>query len=162
MRVAAGVALALGACAPAHAEDPAYEVRVAAEQTIELGTTGALSVALVPGPGRSISHDGPIRLSATISAEDALGLPRRRFNRRDAADPAADAPRFDVRVKARAPGDHTVALDLRFWLCQRKTCQPVVLHRDVVVHVPAPVIDAGIDATVDAAPPIDGRARASK
>jgi hypothetical protein len=160
--VTRGLALAvvaLAACAPAAADDPPFEVRIAAEQTIELGTTAAISVAVVPGAGRSISQDGPIRLGAE-AADDALTLPRRRFARRDAADPAADAPRFDVRVKARQPGDHTVAIDLRFWLCRVKTCTPIALHRDVVVHVPAPPIDAGVDAPIDAAPPIDaGRAR---
>lgn len=155
-----GLALvAIAACAPAHAEDPGFEVRIADEQPLELGASGAISVAIVPGPGRAISHDGPIRLAA--DAGDGLGLPRRRFGRRDAADPAADAPRFDVRVKAKQPGDHTVAIELRFWLCQVKTCQPIALHRDVVVHVPAPPIDAGVDAPTDAAPvpPDAGRPR---
>ncbi len=158
IRLAIAALVAIAACAPAHAEDPAFEVRIAAEQTIELGATGAISVAIVPSPGRSISPDGPIRLAA--DAGEGLALPRRRFFRRDAADPAADVPRFDVRVKARAAGDHAVTLELRFWLCQVKTCRPIALRREVVVHVPAPPIDAGVDAALDAAVPLDaGRVR---
>jgi len=154
-RLALVVALvvALAGCTSAHADDPTVDVRIATDETLELGATASISVAIVPGPGRSISHDGPIRLAA--EAGDGLALPRRRFVRRDAADPAADAPRFDVRVKARAPGDHTVVLELRFWLCQVKTCKPVALRREVVVHVAAAPVDAGLDAPVDATPPLD-------
>jgi hypothetical protein len=158
-RGAALLLLALAACGTAHADDPAYDVRVAADQTVELGATAAVSIAIVPGPGRTISADGPIRIAA--DAGEAIGLPRRRYLRRDAADPAADAPRFDVRVKARQAGEHTLALDVRFWLCQAKTCRPVVVRRDVVIRVPAPPIDAGVDAPPpDAAPlPDAGRVR---
>lgn len=157
-RLAAACATALAACATAHADDPGFEVRIGAVDPLAPGDGAAISVALVPGPGRTISADGPVRVAA--DAPEGLALPRRRFLRRDAADPAADAPRFDVRVKARAPGDHTVALDVRFWLCRVKTCRPIAVRREVVVHVEAPPIDAGVDAPVDAAPPIDaGRPR---
>lgn len=160
-RARALIVVALAACRAAHAEDPAFDVRVADETIVELGATAAVSVAIVPGPGRTISADGPVRIAA--EAGDGLVLPRRRWLRRDAADPAAEAPRFDVRVKARAAGEHALALDVRFWLCQVKTCRPIAVRRDVVVRVPAPPVDAGVDAppvVVDAAPPVDARPRA--
>jgi hypothetical protein len=139
---------AVTACAAANADDPTFDLRVA-DQTAELGTATLVSVAIVPIGGRVVSVDAPVRLA--ISADDGgLGLPRRRYQRKDAADPAADAPRFDVRVKATTPGDHRLVVAARFWLCQRKICRPVAIERTVTIHVPTPPIDAGIDAPTDA------------
>ncbi|HUQ01168.1 MAG TPA: hypothetical protein VM261_01675 [Kofleriaceae bacterium] len=154
--VIAGVALALTACTAARADEAGFELRIAPDLTVEQGANGAISVAIVPAAGRTVSADGPVRLA--VSGPDAIGLPRRRYARKDAADPAADAPRFDVRVKAREPGDHAVALDVRFWLCGSRVCRPITVTRTVTVHVPAPAppVDAApppIDAGVDAAPP---------
>ncbi len=164
MRLPAGIAvaaMALWACTSAHADDPGYELRVTPELTIDVAASASISVTIAPGPGRTVSADGPVRLAVT--APDALGVPRRRFARKDAADPAADAPRFDVKVKAREAGDHAVALDVRFWLCGPRVCRPITVTRTVTVHVPAPVpIDGAlpVDAAVDAALPIDaGRRR---
>jgi hypothetical protein len=154
--VAIAAALAVTACTAARADESGFELRVATELTIEQGASSAISVAIVPAAGRTISPDGPVRLAVT--APDALGLPRRRYARKDAADPAADAPRFDVRVKAREPGEHAVALDIRFWLCGSRVCRPITATRTVTVHVPAPAppIDAAppppVDAGVDARP----------
>jgi len=147
------IAVALAACGAARADEQGYELRVTSELTVEPGASAAISVAIVPGAGRTVSGDGPVRVA--VSAPDAISLPRRRYTRKDAADPAADAPRFDVRLKAREPGDHAVALDVRFWLCGSRVCRPVAATRSVTVHVPAPVpIDAApppADAAVDAA-----------
>jgi hypothetical protein len=150
--VAIATVAALAACTSARADETGFEVRVAPELALEPGASGAISVAIVPTAGRTVSADGPVRLSVT--APDGVGLPRRRYARKDAADPAADAPRFDVRVKAREPGDHAVELDVRFWLCGSRVCRPVTVIRTVTVHVAAPVaidaapppVDAGLDA----------------
>lgn len=158
--MAVAMAMALAACTTARAEETGFELRIASELSVEQGANANISVAIVPTAGRTISADGPVRLA--ITAPDGIGLPRRRYARKDAADPAADAPRFDVRVKAREPGDHAVALDIRFWLCGSRVCRPVAATRTVTVRVPAPVL---IDAApppppVDAAPPVDaGRRR---
>jgi hypothetical protein len=154
------MAAALAACTSAHADDPGYELRLTPETTIALDTTAAISVALVPSAGRTVSAAGPVRVA--IEAPDAIGVPRRRFARKDAADPAADAPRFDVKLKARAAGDHTVTVDVRFWLCGRRVCRPIATTRTMVVHVPAPMlVDAAVpvDAGVDAVPTDAGRRR---
>lgn len=157
---AVAIALALAACTAARADENGYELRVASELTIEQGASAAISVAIVPATGRTISADGPVRVAVT--APDAIGLPRRRYARKDAADPAADAPRFDVRVKAREPGDHKVALAIRFWLCGSRVCRPITATRTVTVHVPAPIpSDAAVpvDAAIDALPVDAGRRR---
>ena len=148
-RWAIALVLAASGCAAASADDPGYELRVATPSTIELGGVGAVSVTVAPATGRTISSDAPLRLELTTTG-DGLVLPRRRFLRKDAADPAADAPRFDVKVRGRAAGDHALAIEARFWLCRRKTCTPIVARRTVTLPVPAPPIDAGVDAPMDA------------
>ncbi len=155
-RLALAVALVVG-CGSARADLPGFELRVAEVVTIELGGAGAVSVALVPAPGYRVSAEAPARLA--VEAGDGLGLPRRRYLRKDAADPAADAPRFDVRVRGKVAGDHRLVLDVRLWLCGPRMCHPVRLARTVTVHVEAPPpIDAGpIDAGVT--PPADAGAR---
>jgi hypothetical protein len=98
-----------------------------------------------------------------VVAPDAIGVPRRRYARKDAADPAADAPRFDVRLKAKAAGDHAVTLDVHFWLCGKRVCRPIATTRTLTVHVPSPVppVDAAVplDAPLDAGSPDAGRGR---
>ena len=153
---AALVALVAGGCARASADESEVSLRVASELTVGLGEAAALSVTVAPAAGRTVSADGPLRIG--VDAGDGLGLPRRRYGRKDAADPAADAPRFDVRVKGRAAGDHLLALDVRLWLCGPKLCRPVRLERTVTIHVLAPpAVDAGpVDAgPVDAGPTVD-------
>jgi hypothetical protein len=145
MKWAAAALAVLAACTAAHADDPGYELRVAPEITIELDGSAALSVAIVPASGRTVSAAGPVRVA--VEAPDAIGVPRRRYARKDAADPAADAPRFDVKLRARAAGEHTVTLDVRFWLCGKRVCRPVSTSRALTVHVPAPA------PPIDAAPP---------
>lgn len=132
----AALALAAGTCRPAQADDPGYELRVAPEITIALETTAPLSVAIVPAAGRTVSAAGPVRIA--VDAPEAINVPRRRYARRDAADPAADAPRFDVRLRARAAGEHAVTLDVRFWLCGKRVCRPIAARRTVTVRVPPP------------------------
>lgn len=144
-------ALAAAACGSARADDPGYELRLTGAFVIEPGASAALSVTIAPARGRSISADGPLRLEIAV-AGDGVVVPRRRYLRKDAADPAADAPRFDVKLKARASGEHAVTIVARFWLCGARACRPIATRRTVTVSVPTPPIDAG---PVDATPPID-------
>lgn len=161
MKAAAAALALVAACRAARADDPGFEVRVVAPAEVGPGEAAAVSVTLAPTAGHTIAAEGPLLLA--LDADDALALPRRRYLRKDAADPAADAPRFDVKVRAKAAGDHRLTIDARFWLCAAKTCRPVTATRAVVIHAPAPPIDAGVDAPLDAAPPLDaGRRRGSR
>lgn len=161
MKAAAAALALVAACRAARADDPGFEVRVVAPAEVGPGEAAAVSVTLAPTAGHTIAAEGPLLLA--LDADDALALPRRRYLRKDAADPAADAPRFDVKVRAKAAGDHRLTIAARFWLCAAKTCRPVTATRAVVIHAPAPPIDAGVDAPLDAAPPLDaGRRRGSR
>lgn len=113
----------------AHADDG--EVRVDAEVTVTAGAASNVSVTLAGLGGRVVSKDGPVRVTVSSST---LTIPRARYTRKQAADPAADAPRFDLRLTAPAAGDHQLAIDARFWVCGKKVCVPVHLTRAVTVH----------------------------
>jgi hypothetical protein len=164
MRRAAIVAIvaAIGAAlvhGRADADDPGWEVR-AGDVALAVGAAGAVSLTIAPAAGRIVSADGPVRVDV-VAADDGIAVPRRRYGRRDAADPAADAPRFDLKVRALAPGDHDLAIDVRFWLCGARVCVPVRAQRTVTVHVAAPPDAAPPDAAPapDALVRPDGRRR---
>jgi hypothetical protein len=120
-------------------EPPAYEVRVPDAVDVAVDAPAAVSLTITPGNGRTISRDGPLRVWA---ASDTLELGRKRYARAHAVDPAADAPRFELEVVARAGGDHALVIDVRFWLCAKKTCKPVRVKRSVTVRAAAPVVEA--------------------
>ena len=73
-----------------------------------------------------------------VPQDDGVALAKKRYARKDAADPAADAPRFDLKLHATAAGDHALEVDVRFWLCGAKVCRPVRAHRTITVHATAP------------------------
>lgn len=138
---AIGAALALvlaGAGARrAVADDAGVSLRSEDELTVTAGEVAALSVTVAPAAGRTVSASGPLTL--TVASEgDGVTPTRRRYGRKDAADPAADAPRFDVRVRGKTPGEHALALEVRLWLCGARLCRPVRLTRTITVHVVAP------------------------
>lgn len=146
--VAAGAAGAAGAGSRAGG---AYAIRVAAPPPLAPGRRGAISFAIAPGPGRTISKDGPIAIRLSVSPAAGLDLPRRRYARADAADPRARAPRFDLAVKATSPGKYEVKILARFWVCARRSCRPITARRAVPVTVTAPPpADAGASAAADA------------
>ncbi|WP_428261445.1 hypothetical protein [Haliangium sp.] len=126
-----------------HVIDLAGEVRAVG------GGEGAISLTITARPGHRVAAEAPLVVSVGVVAEvgDAgagtasepgLSLPRRRYRRRDAADPRAAAPRFDLAYRARAPGTYPVVVEAGFWVCARRTCRPVRFSRRVAVEVAAP------------------------
>jgi hypothetical protein len=124
----------------ARADDAGYELK-AADADVTVGGQASISLTIAPAAGKIVSHDGPVKVELTT--DDGLSVARRRYARKDAADPAADAPRFDLKVKAVAAGDHALDVDVHFWLCGPKVCGPVHAHRAVIVHVAAPATPDG-------------------
>lgn len=147
MRIACGIvvlAALVAAGARAEGDGEGWELRVADQLDVVVDTSTTLSLTIAGLDGRTVSRDGPIRVE--VSSE-TLKLPRLRYQRRQAADPAAEAPRFDLKVAAPAAGDHQLAIDVRFWLCAAKTCRPVRTRRTVTVRAAAaapPPVDAGV------------------
>jgi hypothetical protein len=126
----------------AAADDAKYELRVPDTVEVEPGAATTVSLTIAGTGGRTISKDGPVRVEL---ASPTLTLPRTRYDRRHAADPAADTPRFDLKLTAPAAGDHELALSVRFWLCGARVCRPVRTTKTVTVRAtaPAPAPDAG-------------------
>lgn len=112
-----------------------WDVRVPDEITVAPGDAAAVSLTLAPGGGRTISTDAPIRISLD---SETLTLPRKRYGRKQAADPGAEAPRFDLRLVAPTAGDHELTVEVRAWVCARKTCRPMRTSRTVIIRAAPP------------------------
>jgi hypothetical protein len=82
--------------------------------------------------------DAPVSVRLAVTPSGGVKLPRKRYVMADAADPHAEAPRFDLRVEALAAGDYVLSVEARFWICAKKTCRPVRDTIDVAVKVVAP------------------------
>jgi hypothetical protein len=119
--------------APAYAQQPGWEVRVPERATVAATATTTVPVAIAVDRGLTVSRDAPVIVD--LVAEPGLTVKKRRLGRADAIDPDADAPRFAVVVRGDAPGDHTVKVRIRFWLCGGKACRPIEVRRQVVVAV---------------------------
>ncbi len=77
-------------------------------------------------------------LIVDLAPETGITIKHHRLGRGEAVDPEADAPRFAVPVRADAPGDHAVAIEVRFWLCGTHVCRPIDVKRSVSVTVTQP------------------------
>lgn len=135
--------LALGAAAalelPAAAAPPGFTLVLPDEVAVAERAETKVSLTIAPDPGRTISRKGPLRVTLAAQPVDGLELPRRRYRRADAADALAESPRFDLAVRGRRAGRHTLVVAVRFWLCGRSTCWPVSAEKSVPVEVtPAP------------------------
>jgi hypothetical protein len=116
---------------------PDYRLDHPPEVAVEVGRPGSASLTIVPRAGRTVSRSGPILIALRAEPDGAIELPRRRYRRADAADARAEAPRFDLRMIARGPGDHRLEAEVRFWLCGRRVCWPVRDRLSIRVHVGA-------------------------
>ena len=124
-------------------ETPSYEIRVEPERIeARQGDEGAVSLTIAPAAGLRIDRRGPLRINLSVAPAEGLELVRTRYRRKHAADARADAPRFDLRYRARAAGTYRVSLELRFWVCRKHTCWPTREQRDVSAVVSAVAPDA--------------------
>jgi hypothetical protein len=124
---------------PVQAAPQGHDIRLAANDQAQVGETRSLSLTIAAHAGYTISRDGPLYIDLASAGAEAgiLELPRPRYQRSDAADVQAEAPRFDLRYIARAPGQTTVRVALFFWVCGPRVCWPVSESRDVHIDVHA-------------------------
>lgn len=108
-----------------------------------VGDSRALALTITPASGHTISRDGPLVISVKAIPKVGLDLPRRRYRRRHAANERATALRFDLGYRAVRAGRYTVVVNVRFWLCGKKTCWPVRATRRVSVEVAEPKVPNG-------------------
>jgi hypothetical protein len=139
MRIGAGLALAaLAIAAPAAADPPRFTISLADQIELDEGEVGTASLTITAEPGYSISQSGPIRIALSAEPAEGLELPRRRYQRGQAADRMAASPRFDLAVRGARAGRYRLAVVVRFWLCRGRSCRPIETGREVAVIVRAP------------------------
>ena len=133
------LAIALAAAPVAAAAQPGFTLVLPEAVSVAEKAEAKVSLTIAPDAGRTVSRKGPLRVLLAAEPADGLELPRRRYRRADAADALAESPRFDLAVRGRRAGRHTLKVAVRFWLCGRSTCWPVAAERTVSVEVtPAP------------------------
>jgi hypothetical protein len=94
---------------------------------------GSLPITIAIERGQTISKDAGLTLD--IAPDAGVVVKRRRLARTDAIYPDEDSPRFAIPVRGDAPGDFTLKLHLRFWLCGTKVCRPIDARRSVTIRV---------------------------
>ena len=128
--------LAVVAMARADAQRAAgWNVHVPERIELVAGSGGTLPIEIALDRGLAVSRDAGIVLD--LAADSAIAIKRRRLGRSDAVDPGADAPRFAVALRSDTPGDFTIRVHLRFYVCGAKVCRPVDARRNVAVAVAA-------------------------
>ncbi len=115
-----------------------HELRSGGAVDVTLGARGAASLTIVPAAGHRIDAGAPLSVRLSATPASGLKLARRRYALADAADPRAEAPRFDLALEGQAAGSYTVSADVRFWLCALRTCRAVRDRVDISVTVVAP------------------------
>src|SRR5690606_37071454 len=134
VRGAAVVLAVVTAASPAAAER--WTLQVPERLELVAGAGGSLPIAIELERGQRVSRDAGVILD--LAPDAAIGVKRRRLGRSDAVDPDADAPRFNVALRADTPGDFALRVRLRFWVCGTRVCRPVDARRNVAISVTAP------------------------
>ncbi len=129
----------LGTRTTAAQRQPGWEVRMPERVEVALGDDGTLPIAIAVDRGLVVSKDAAVIVD--VVAAGGVTVKKARLGRTDAVDPEADAPRFAVRVRGAAAGEHLVKVRLRLWLCGGRSCRPLDIRRQTTVVVgtaPAP------------------------
>jgi hypothetical protein len=133
----------------AHAEKgkdkpSSYQMVLPTEVELAVGSAQDIEIAIVPAEGYRVDQHGPVRIDLLPSDAGLLSIKKRSLRRRDAADKESAAPRFYVSIVGKSPGQGSLSLRYRFWLCRAKICLPIRGEASVPVEVLAPVApDAG-------------------
>jgi hypothetical protein len=128
-------ALALLASGGARAEPDAgksYEISTkGSTATVRAGGEGRIVLALEPLAKVHVDPRAPLKI--TLSATPGLALGKERLAFKDAVDPKAEMPRFEVPFVAKAKGPQEAKAKLDFFLCSDEWC--VKQTREVAVAV---------------------------
>lgn len=136
-RTAVAVALAaLFAAPPVRADKAAEEAakayRIEAPAVAaKAGAPAKLVLSIVPVGKTHVHPQAPLKI--TLAAPAALALSKSTLGHKDAVDPKAEGPRFEVPFTASAAGAHEVKAKVDFFICSDQWCVKQV--RDVVVPV---------------------------
>ena len=136
----AGIALSLLAAAPAFAaNDPAaeaatsYRIETAGSTTaLKVGEKGKLVLAIVPAEKIHVHPEAPLKITLQASGID---LEKTALGHKDAVDPKAEGPRFEVPFRAATAGAGEARARLDFFVCSDKWCVKQVKDVTVAVQV---------------------------
>ncbi len=112
----------------------AKSYRVVTEGTtvsLPAGGSGTLVLSIVPMNGTKVHPQAPLKIALTGTA--GLKLTRDTLGRKDAADPKAEGPRFEVPFTAVAAGAQEARAKVEFYLCADDWCARQT--RDVSVAI---------------------------
>ena len=120
--VGGGLGLGLAWPGLARAEDPDYYLAKSPAGAYLVGRKSVVSLTILPGPGRRLLADAPlyVRLEAP-----GLKLIKRKLRRRDAVDPGADAPRFELVFIGDKVGRYVLSAQALFYICAGRSCRAV-------------------------------------
>jgi hypothetical protein len=110
-------------------------VQLTRDTALERGRATPLSLGVVLASGLRLLDDAPLVLELEGSALQPL---RRVFYRRDAVDPHADAPRFEVEVRVDRTGAPALLAHLTAWVCRGRRCRPVEVTNAVPLAIAEP------------------------
>lgn len=136
IRVLAALVLLAGA-PMAHAADPAaaaaksYRIDTQGSTAeVKAGGKGTLVLAIVPVEKVHVHPQAPLKI--TLEAP-GLTLAKTSLGHKDAVDPRAEGPRFEIPFVAAAAGKQDAKAKLDFFVCSDQWC--VKQTRDVTVSV---------------------------
>jgi hypothetical protein len=95
------------------------------------GGTGTLVLSIVPLEGTKVHPQAPLRIA--LSGTAGLKLTRDTLGRKDASDPKAAGPRFEVPFTAVTAGAQEARAKVEFYLCADDWCARQT--RDVSVAI---------------------------
>jgi hypothetical protein len=118
---------AFAAAAPAESgADPAeeaatsYRLETAGSTTaVGPGGQGQLVIAIVPADKIHVHPQAPLKITLQATG---LALARTSLGHKDAVDPAAEGPRFEVPFTARETGRQEARAALDFFICSDRWC----------------------------------------
>ena len=108
------------------ADEPLVSLRVT--RVADRGKAVMFSVAVAPAPGLHLLEEGPLVLDLDGTGVDPV---TRRYGRKDAVDPRAETPRFEMEVRAHHDATPTLHAHLLVWVCRGTRCRPVELDQAV-------------------------------
>jgi hypothetical protein len=122
--IAAILVAFLGPAARAAEPEPgadAYTVDASAPAApLRVGEKGKLSFAITARAPWHVDPRAP--LSIKVEAPAGLSFARAQLARKDALDPKAEVPRFEMPFTAAAPGRQEAKAQVRFFLCKDTIC----------------------------------------
>jgi len=124
-RTALAAALLSAATAAGAAPDDAkggYRLETAGPaQTLQVGETGKLAIAIHPEAPWHVDPRAPLSIRVEVPA--GLSVGKSPLSRKDALDPKAEVPRFEIPVTAGAAGAQEARAHLKFFLCRETICE---------------------------------------